>query len=127
MEIFSTLRMLPNKNKKRRKNLNKMKISIMTFSILKMKTLIMRRLVRADPNHVSKNTDTSLLPMLEDLFTECLQSHYAEILSIIKIGLIVTPKKSLTYHVLMFNSLSNLVLKLFPLTIPIQTLRLDSN
>ena len=126
MEIFSTLRMLPNKNKKR-KNLNKMKISIMTFSILKMKTLIMRRLVRVDPNHVSKNTDTSLLPMLEDLFTECLQSHYAEILSIIKIGLIVTPKKSLTYHVLMFNSLSNLVLKLFPLTIPIQTLRLDSN
>ena len=127
MEIFSTLRMLPNKNKKRRKNLNKMKISIMTVSILKMKTLIMRRLVRADPNHVSKNTDTSQLPMPEDLFTECLQSHYAEILSIIKIGLIVTPKKSLTYHVLMFNSLSNLVSKLFPLTIPIQTLRLDSN
>ena len=119
--------MHPNKNKKIRKNLHKMKILIMTVSILKMKTLIMRRLVRADLNHVSKNTDTLLLPMPEDLFTACLQSLYVEILSTIKIGLIVTPKKSLTYHVLMFNSLSNLVSRLFQLTIPIPTSRLDSN
>ena len=119
--------MLLNKNKKRRNFLNKMKISTMTVSISRMKILIMKRLERADPNHVSKNTDTLLLPMPEDLYTACLQSLYVEILSTIKIGLIVTPKKSLTYHVLMFNSLSNLVSRLFQLTIPIPTLRLDSN
>jgi hypothetical protein len=58
MEIFSTLRMLLNKNKKSSNYLSKMMILIMTVSILRMKVLIMRKLARVDPNRVSKNTDT---------------------------------------------------------------------